>query len=461
MRIAEGARRTAQMAPMRVLVSGAGVAGNTLAFWLSRLGHNVTVVERFPHLRTTGLQVDLRGHGVEVLRRMGLEAAFLEKKAPEQGIEVVDKAGRRKGFFPANRLSPGGGGGETTRVQNFTSDYEIMRGDLCRLLHDAAKESRTAFAFGRVIETFTDEVDGVHVKFSDGTTGQYDLVVGGDGQRSSIRRSLFGQDVEDASYHPFKDTYMAYFTIPRPIQPGEEYVASLFIATGRRGLMTRRHSKDELQVYMGYNSHDGKLEEARRQGGLPELKKAWADIFQGAGWKTDEILRALQDTDADIYVETPALVKLNEWSRGRVALVGDAAWCPTPSTGVGTTCAMIGAYVLAGEIARHCGQAAGPENGDGLAAALKAYQEKFMPYMAQIQKGVSVDTGADGLGSRVMASSFGIWVMHLLVSVASGLKINLGRWFLKETEMKGWDLDEYKAVTGPKSPPSHSPFYWP
>ncbi|KAK0643951.1 hypothetical protein B0T16DRAFT_430323 [Cercophora newfieldiana] len=431
---------------MRVLISGAGIAGNALAFWLSRQGHSVTVVERFPSLRASGLQVDLRGHGVEVLRRMGLEAAFLAKKAPEQGIEVVDKHGRRRGFFPSNNLSQLAEPGKP-RVQNFTSDYEIMRGDLCQLLFGAAKKANATFVFGKSIRGFTDGDDSVEVNFSDGTTYRYDLLVGADGQRSATRRLLFGQAIEDACYHPFQDTYMAYFTIPRPIKPGEGYVGSIFIATNRRGIMTRRHAEDELQVYIGCNSRDGRLEEARRGGDVPEQKKIWAEIFDGAGWKTEEVMQALRDTESDIYVETPALVKLDRWSKGRVALVGDAAWCPTPTTGVGTTCAMIGAYVLAGEMAKHCRIDRGPEKGD-LAMALKGFEDKFMPYMAEIQRGVPVENGGESLTGRIIATSFGISLFHLAVSVASGLNLNLGRWFLKEDVVKGWDLDEYRAVEG-------------
>jgi 2-polyprenyl-6-methoxyphenol hydroxylase-like FAD-dependent oxidoreductase len=91
---------------MRVLISGAGIAGNALTFWLSKLGHDVTIVERFPNLRATGLQIDLRGHGIEIMKRMGLEQAFRSKPAPEEGLEV-DKSGRRRAFFPTNKSAKG------------------------------------------------------------------------------------------------------------------------------------------------------------------------------------------------------------------------------------------------------------------------------------------------------------------------------------------------------------------
>ncbi|KAK4452583.1 hypothetical protein QBC34DRAFT_455424 [Podospora aff. communis PSN243] len=427
------------MPPMRILISGAGVAGNALAFWLSRLGHNVTVIERSPALRTSGLQVDLRGHGVEVLRRMGLEDAFLAKKAPEQGVEVVDKHGRRQGFFPSNALSPSPG--TKPQPQNFTSDYEIMRGDLCQLLHDAALRSNATFLFNKSITAFTSTLSHVTVTLSDSTTSTYDLLIGADGQRSSTRRHLFGPSIEAEAYRPFHQTYLAYFTIPRPVQPHEEYIGSIYIAPVRRGIMTRRHSPTHIQVYIGCNSSDPRFESRN----LDERKEAWEERFRDAGWKAKEVIDAMkQRGEEDIYFETPALVTLDRWFDGRAVLTGDAAWCPTPTTGVGTTCAMVGAYVLAGEIAKGCGDGGEEE----VERALRGYEEKFGPYMKEIQKGVSVENGGESLMGRVMATEWGIWGLHWAVRLAAGMRMNLGRWFLKEDVLEGWDLEEYKGVEG-------------
>ncbi|KAJ2978612.1 hypothetical protein NUW58_g7443 [Xylaria curta] len=146
---------------------GAGIAGNALAFWLSKIGHDVTVVERFPNLRDTGLQLDLRGHGIEVMKRMGLEEAFKAQVAPEKGIQLVDKNGRRRAFFPST--APGEG------VQNFTSEYEMMRGTMCRILHDAATRQGASFIFGTSIESFQDQGSSVAVRFANGKTDSFDI----------------------------------------------------------------------------------------------------------------------------------------------------------------------------------------------------------------------------------------------------------------------------------------------
>lgn len=154
------------MARLKILICGGGIAGNALAFWLSKANHDVTVVERFPDLRATGLQVDLRGPGIEVLKRMGLDEEFRAHAAKEQGIEFVSSSGKQCAYFPANKSGKG--------AQSFTSDYEIMRGDLTKMLYDS---SRAKFRFGTSIESYQEKGDGIEVVFSDGASEQFDLCV--------------------------------------------------------------------------------------------------------------------------------------------------------------------------------------------------------------------------------------------------------------------------------------------
>ncbi|KAM0425707.1 hypothetical protein ACHAPT_008954 [Fusarium lateritium] len=420
------------MSRIKVLVSGGGIAGNALAFWLSRLGHDVTVVERFSNLRTNGLQLDLRGHGVQVLKRMGLEQAFRAKQAPEEGMQVVDKSGRRRAFFPANKTGKG--------LQAFTTDYEIMRGDLVRLIHDATKD-QVKYVFGSSVESIENGHDSVQVRFADGKEDRYDLLVGADGQGSRTRRMMLGSKANDGFY-PLKGDFVGYFTSPRPIKEGEEYIATVYIAPGRRGIMTRRHRPDTIQVYLSCTTDSKRLNEAR-QGDIVEEKAALTDIFQGAGWQTEELLEALRKSE-DFYCQRMGLVKLDSWSKGRVVLVGDAAYCPSANTGMGTTSSMVGAYVLAGEIGRHVGGSisTGEDTKAGLAAALKAYQDKFQPFMSQVQEGVLEDTNDFWKPS----SPFGIGLMNFALGAASLLKLDLlSRWMLRE-DVKGWDLPEYKEM---------------
>ncbi|KAH7376724.1 hypothetical protein B0T11DRAFT_324596 [Plectosphaerella cucumerina] len=448
---------------MRVLINGAGVAGNALAFWLGKLGHDVTVVERFPRLRVSGLQIDLRGFGIDVVRRMGLEAQLRAKLAPEQGAQFVDSSGKRWGYFPANPEAPVSKSKAKKNIQNFTSEYEIMRGDLCQVLYEAARE-RVKYIFDTRVASFENKNESVRVSLSNGTSDDFDLLVGADGQGSSIRNMMFEPEVTKAAYRPLNDMHMAYVTVPRPMTEGEEYVATAFIAPGRRGLMTRRDNPDTVQVYMGCTSTSERLKRAisrpRGERGtdheiLGEQLKAWQEIFDGAGWQTADIFRSLLDThnaqgtaggtpdtlDMGFYTERPALVKLDSWSRGRVTLLGDAAWCPTATTGMGTTSAIVGAYVLAGEIQKAC-PTDGAVPSETLADALTAYQRVFGPFMDDVQKDVL--KGSDPI-SMFPTSTFGIAVFLRVVWVVSLLRINIGRWFLKE-EIMGWELPEYKKL---------------
>lgn len=418
------------MAPLKILISGGGIAGNALAFWLTKLGHDITIVERFPSLRATGLQVDLRGHGIEVMRRMGLEEDFRSKSAPEQGLQVVDSSGKQWGYFPANRSGKG--------LQGFTTDFEIMRGDLCRLLFDAT-ENRAKYIFGTSIESFKEKGDCIEVRFMDGKTDRFDLLVGADGQGSRTRKMMLGSDTADAFY-PFKDVYVAYFTITRPMKDGDDYIATSYMAPGNRVVFLRRHSPHAIQAYLMCKTKSERFKKARR-GDSREEKEAFAEIFRGAGWQTGEILKCLDGAD-DFYCERMGVVKLPSWSNGRVTLVGDAAYCPSANTGMGTSSAMVGAYILAGEIGRHCGPSDTEGKEDGLATALKAYEEKFRPFMDQVQKGLPEK---DGVWDMMASTSLGIAIMNCLLWILSLLRVNIFGWILRE-DVRGWDLPAYKEL---------------
>ena len=423
------------MAGMRILIVGAGIAGNCLAFWLSKLGHDITVIERSPSLRTSGLQIDLRGHGIEILRRMGLEEAFRDRCARERGIQVVDSSGRRRAFFPANTSGKG--------PQAFTSELEIMRGDMTQILYDSVKDG-AKFVFGTSIKGLEEKDGSVEVCFVDGKTDRFDLVVGADGQWSRTRKIAFGP----GGFYPINEQYVAYFTLPRPIQQGEEYIATMYLGTKRRGMMLRRSNPDDLQVYLGCTGASERLRSARR-GDTEEEKAALAEVFQGAGWRTEEFVGCLSETN-NFYCERLGLVRLESWSRGHIALVGDAAYCPSPNTGMGTTSAVIGAYILAGEIAQHCGtQSERNKEGaatwrdnikdGGLVTALKSYQQKFEPFMKQVTKGVESQ-------GNTPSSKFGLFIVYGLVQLASLLKVDIFSRFFSHEEVKGWNLPDYREL---------------
>ncbi|BCS29507.1 uncharacterized protein APUU_71077A [Aspergillus puulaauensis] len=421
--------------PLKILICGAGIAGNALAFWLSKLGHSVTVIERTPSLRASGLQIDLRGAGIEVLRRMGLEEAFRKKIVEEQGLRLVDKKGKQWGYFPANKSGSG--------LQSFTTDYEIMRGDFCRLLFDACKE-KVEFRFGGSVVGISQSEEEVEVRFSDGNVDTFDLVVGADGLWSRTRRIMLGVDVanDDANpgYHPL-NVYAGYCTVSRDIDPSEGYDANAFVTTGSRGIMTRRHDPQWYQAYVFCNPASSvRLQNAER-GDVDAEKHGMADVFRGAGWDCDRILQGVVQSD-DFYCERMGVIKLDQWYRGRVALAGDAAHCPSAMTGMGTSSAMAGVYILAGEIGRHCGTDSGSSK-QNITVALQEYDRKFRPFMDEIQKGL---TDRENYMDRFPSSSFGIGCLYYMFWIASLLRLDvLAQWLLRES-VSGWELPKYPEM---------------
>jgi 2-polyprenyl-6-methoxyphenol hydroxylase-like FAD-dependent oxidoreductase len=419
------------MATLKVLICGGGIAGPALAFWLSKLGYDVTIVERFSCLRASGQQIDLRGHGIQTMKRMGLEQAFRSKVVKEIGIQLVDSSGRQRAFFPANKTGKG--------LQSFTTDFEIMRGDLCRLLYDATKD-HVKYIFGVSVESFEEDGNSVEVQFTNGLKDRFDLLVGADGQGSRIRRMILTPDSPD----PFRSLhmYMAYFTIP---QEDDEYIATAYLATNKRLLFTRRHDPHTIQAYLGYSDESDQLHSVMKSD-VGEQKKVWAELFRNAGWQAQRLIKAMQDDSIsnDFFTHQVGQVRMDSWSRGRVVLLGDAAYCPSPITGMGTTSALVGAYVLAGEIAKGLNRSNGVDGGntdgagDPLLSALEAYHSQLNPFVRQVQK--------VGSGVWVPSSSWGISVFTFLIGLAARLRIDaLSKWVLREN-VQGWDLPDYPEL---------------
>lgn len=414
------------MAPLNILISGAGIAGNALALLLSKFGHNITVVERYPSLRTSGLQLDLRGHGIEVPKRMELEEAFRAKASPEQGSQVVDSSGRRRAYFPANKSGKG--------QQGFTSDHEIMRGDFCDLLYKRAK-AHARYIFDTSINSFVQRDNIVHILLTDGTAESFDLVVGADGQWSRTRKMMLGPTASDP-FHPIPGPiYVSYFSIPKPIKTGEEYIATIYMSTKGRSVLVRRSNPNEIQVYLGCNFASARLQNTRHDDVKGQMD-AIAEGMKGAGWQVDEILEAMRGSK-NFYCENMGIVKLEKWYDSNVVLVGDAAYGSSGMSGYGTSSSLLGAYILAGEIGKHCAD----ENAkDGLGKALMAYEDKFQPFMTQVQAGLLDDNNW-----WIMSTSFGIGLINSFLWIASMLKVDIGRWFVRP-DIKDWELPYYAEL---------------
>jgi 2-polyprenyl-6-methoxyphenol hydroxylase-like FAD-dependent oxidoreductase len=415
------------MAKLKILICGGGLAGNTLAFWLTRQQHDVTVLERFPTLRLTGLQIDIRGHGVEVMKRMGLEQAFHSKAIQEQGLEFVNSSGTRKAYFPVNRSGKG--------LQGFTTDYEIMRGDFCQIVYDAI-EGRAKYVFGKTVQSFEQKEESVKVLFSDGEKEEFDLLVGADGQWSHTRNMMLGPKAPNPV--TFLGVYVAYFTVPLRQKEGEEYNATAYIAPDKRMLFTRRHRPDQIQMYLISQVRSKRMQNARKND-VDEEKAAFAEVFRDAGWKAEQVLQWLKESD-DFYCERLSTVKMASWCDGRVALLGDSAYCPSAATGMGTTSAIVGAYVLASEIGKHCG---GSKTKQALPSALKSYDQKFRPFMEQVQDGIVPETG---YWTRLPASPWGIAILNFFLGLAAFFRLNAFAKLVDSEDIKGWSLPDYEGM---------------
>ncbi|RSL49324.1 hypothetical protein CEP53_009201 [Fusarium sp. AF-6] len=248
------------MTQLRVLISGGGIAGPAAAFWLSRLGHSCTILERFPSLRTGGQQIDIRGQGIEAAKRMGILGTIREHAVDEGGLQYVD-------------------------MQSFTSEYEIMRGDLCKIIYDAA-ERRTKYRFGTSVESFENVGDKVNVKLTGGTTETYDLLIAADGQGSRLRRKMF-QNEPESTYTRYLGLNGCFYGLPR--KPGDPNLATVYSAPGRRVMSTRWHSKDRGQAYILTMSHEKEFEEVMKKD-VASQKKLFSEIFQDAGWQAPRLI---------------------------------------------------------------------------------------------------------------------------------------------------------------------------
>ncbi len=337
----------------RVLVTGASIAGNALAWWLGRQGFDVTVVERALGFRDGGQNIDVRGVGRDVLRLMGLDQAALDLGTGEEGTVFVDERGRPVASFTVED------------GEGPTAEMEILRGDLARLLHGAA-QAGACFRFGDSVAAVAQDGGGVTVTFTSGLVERYAVVIVAEGVGSATRGLVFPGENRPR----WMNLTTAYLTIPRTA--GDDRMWRWFHAGHGRSVSLRPDGHGTTRAFLTSQGRP-----AGEQSWDAARQKTWLHArFADAGWETPRVLAALDATD-DFYFDVLRQVRMERWSNGRVVLVGDAAWCVTPLGGRGTTLAIVGAYVLAGELART--GAADP------GTAFAAYRRVMQPLVARAQ----------------------------------------------------------------------------
>lgn len=402
---------------LRILVAGGGIAGQALAFWLTRGGHQVTVVERFPALRASGAQVDLRGQGIEAVERMGLLGTVRSQLVDEAGVAFVDSRGKPKATIMANTSGTG--------RQSLTSEYEIMRGDLVRILHDATKDD-AEYVFGKSVDGFDQDEHHVTAHFSDGTSGEYDLLIGADGQGSRTRRALLPE-----GFDPYwrVSIHMAYWFVPRIAS--DSNIRDTYMVPGGRQIMRRSHNATETQVYFVMREESAEASASHRAP-VEQQQKFWADRFRDAGWQTDRFIAGMK-TSPFFYSQEIVQVRTDTWSKGRVVLAGDAAHCASPYSGMGISGGLVGAYVLAGEINRHA---------NDLPTALVNYDSVLRPFVDKIQAEVNPRLLRVGMPM----SKHAISAFQTATALACRLRIpELTARFAKEDRGGDWQFPAYSV----------------
>ncbi len=393
----------------RILISGASVAGNTAAYWLGKLGFEVSVVEKWPDFRKGGQNIDVRDVGRDVLRRMGLDQAALDRGTREEGTAWIDHEGEVVAEFVTEELGADGP----------TAELEILRGDLAELLYVEAKK-QCDFRFGDSITRIDDRRDGVEVHFKTGGREAFDAVIIAEGVGSASRELVFPGENDPR----WMDLTIGYFTIPRA--PDDDRMWRWYNATHGRSISLRPDDHGTARAMLSIR----KPSEGEEDWDEERQRAYLRDQFRDAGWKADRVLAGLQTTD-DFYFDVLRQVRLEKWSKGRVVLLGDAAWCATPMAGVGATLAVTGAYVLAQEMARH----------SDLPAAFTAYEQNMRPMVEEGQ-------GVPKFGTKMMnpQTSIGIKFLHTALHLASmpPVKTVMGKAFSRK--LKTPDLDAYDQL---------------
>lgn len=345
-----------------VLISGASIAGPALAYWLNRAGFTTYVVERAPAPRPGGQAIDVRGPALAVLREMGLVDRVHAMRTRLKGMSMLDIDGKEASRTEERTLTGG---------RFISGDIEILRDDLADLLLEASGVGAD-YIYGDAIVRLDEGHDGVAVAFQHAAPRRFDLVIGADGLHSNVRRLIFG----DA--RPFLRPLgvgLSIFTTPNILDLRDWQLAYRDDVSGYVIYPARNNT--ELRVNLGFGME---LEDYPR-GDVGAQKDLIARRCAHMRGDIPRLLIELNDAQ-DLYFGALAQVRMPSWSKGRVSLVGDAAFCPSPFTGQGTSLALIGAFVLARELART------PNDHSG---AFVRYEERMRPFVLENQDMVSVE----------------------------------------------------------------------
>ncbi len=368
---------------MHAVINGAGVAGPTLAWWLNRDGHDVTLVDHAPSFRTGGYIIDFWGVGYEVACRMGLEQAIRSRGYQVERVRYVDERGRTSATLSVSTLA-------RQLAGRFTS---LPRGDLAEAIFDDVKD-RIDTRFGDTIAAVEQDDARVACRLASGSSIDADLLIGADGLHSKIRELVFGPE---ATFERDLGYRVAAFQA-KGYRPRDEDVYIIHAEPGCS--ISRFAMADDTTLFLLVFTAD------EASGSRPQsddaVRRTLHAVYGDVGWEAPAVLEAMQNAD-DVYFDTVSQIRMPTWSRGRVGLIGDAAACVSLLAGEGTGLAMTEAYVLAGEL---------HEAGGDVPRALRAYERRLKAFLEGKQ--TSATRTASSFAPK---TALGLWIRDRVLNL--------------------------------------------
>jgi 2-polyprenyl-6-methoxyphenol hydroxylase-like FAD-dependent oxidoreductase len=389
-----------------ILISGAGIAGVSLAFWLKKFGFNPTIIEISPELREGGYAIDFMGAGYDVAEKMGILHALEKVDMNISKLLFVDENNKEKGSMNYEKIK---------RLMNNRA-LTLLRSDLAKVIYNSLDKD-IEIIFGDTIHKIEQDDEKVVVTFRSGMTRSFDLLVGADGLHSNVRNLIFGNEAEYEKYYGY---YTSSFTIENFSYEGRAF--SMYNVPHKQ-VAIYSYTENKTGAFFVFSSPQKLLYEHHD---IEKQKQILKTEFMNIGWKCSELLSKI-DSTTDFYFDSISQIKMENWSKGRVTLVGDAGYCPSLLSGKGSTLAIVGAYVLAGELKQANGS---------YQTAFENYENIFKPFIIKKQKAAQAFAK-----SFIPKSNFGIKVRNVafkLISLPLLSKLVLNQF--KDSELK---LKEY------------------
>lgn len=365
-----------------ILISGAGIAGTTLAYWLKKFGFNPTIVEHAAKLREGGYAIDFWGAGFNVAERMGIVSELSKADLGITELSIVNENSERKAGLNYPKIK------KLMKGRAFT----LLRGDLAKIIDNHLGKD-IEIIFGDTIDKIEQNADEVTVTFLSGRTGKFDLVIGADGLHSNVRNLVFGSETQ---FEKFYGYYTSSFTIEDNIYTGKAF--EMYNIPGKQAAVYSTKENKTTTFFIFTSSQ--KLSYSNQD--IEAQKQILQNEFQNAGWKCAELLSKI-DTTPDFYFDVVSQIQMNCWSKNRVTLAGDTCDCPSLLSGQGSTLAMVAAYILAGEL---------KEANGNHKIAFAQYEKIFKPFIEEKQR-----IAQSFAKSFVPKSNWGIWMRNLVVKL--------------------------------------------